>query len=423
MGLIQGQEMSDQVLSLNVQGSRKLIVASDKTQLLYLLLDVHPPADIKAARLPLNLCLVIDRSTSMRGDRIERVKNAAALVVEKLGSQDIISVIAFSDRAEVILPASHVQDRHRLVAHVRGIITSGGTEIYQGLLAGVGELRKVALDRRVNHIILLTDGQTYGDAENCLQLAHKAAKDGIGLSAFGIGTDWNDRFLDQLVAPSGGQSAYIETATQVVELLQQRIQGLGAIYASNLRLGTEFPVGLNLISGFKVAPFAQPLANEEFQLKLGHVEAQSPLLALLEVAVDPQLPGRTIQIPLRVRADIPSQQLVDYRLQRDFSLSVVAEEPAFNPPQILVDAVRALNLYRMNEKVWSDVEVGNIDQATTRMRRLTTRLLEAGQTDLARQAQMEAERLASIGTLSLAGRKGLKYGTRSLLTQTINLEE
>lgn len=415
--------MSDQVLSLNVQGSRRLIAAADRTQLLYLLLDLRPPADVKAARLPLNLCLVIDRSTSMSGDRIERVKNAAALVLDKLGSQDIISVVAFSDRAEVILPASRVQDKHRLVAHVRGIITSGGTEIYQGLLAGVGELRKVSLERRVNHVILLTDGQTYGDAEACLQLAIKSAKDGIGLSAFGIGTDWNDQFLDQLVLPSGGQSAYIETAAQVLEILQHRIQGLGAIYASNVRLGTEFPVGVQLKSGFKVAPFAQPVASEDLQLKLGQIEALSPLLTLLELAVEPQLPGRTIQIPLRVRADIPSQHLVDHRFQRDYSLSVVTEEPAFNPPQILVDAVRALNLYRMNEKVWSDVELGNIEMATTRMRQLTTRLSEAGQQNLAQQAQLEAERLASLGSLSLAGRKGLKYGTRSLLTQTINMEE
>jgi hypothetical protein len=97
----------------------------------------------------------------------------------------------------------------------------------------------------------------------------------------------------------------------------------------------------------------------------------------------------------------------------------VTDEPRINPPKALTDAVQALNLYRLNEKVWQEIEGGDLPQATTRMRRLTTRLLEAGHTQLAQQAYAETERLASMGTLSLEGRKRLKYGTRSLLTQTV----
>jgi hypothetical protein len=88
----------------------------------------------------------------------------------------------------------------------------------------------------------------------------------------------------------------------------------------------------------------------------------------------------------------------------------------------LTDAVQALNFYRLNEKVWEEIEDGDLSKATTRMRRLTTRLLEAGHTQLAQQAYAESERLSNMGSLSHEGRKRLKYGTRSLLTQTISLE-
>ena len=68
--------------------------------------------------------------------------------------------------------------------------------------------------------------------------------------------------------------------------------------------------------------------------------------------------------------------------------------------------------------VWEEVEAGRLDVATTQMRHLSTRLLEAGETDLASQAQQEMARIANAGTMSLEGRKKLKYGTRALINRT-----
>jgi hypothetical protein len=138
--------------------------------------------------------------------------------------------------------------------------------------------------------------------------------------------------------------------------------------------------------------------------------------------IEPQLPGRNISLSLNLASDIPTHSIQNYVSKQNYELAVVVDEPRINPPQALMNAVQALNFYRLNEKVWQDVEAGDLPEATTRMRRLTTRLLEAGHTQLAQQAYSETERLSSIGTLSLEGRKRLKYGTRSLLTQTINLE-
>jgi Ca-activated chloride channel family protein len=415
--------MATDLLDVRVLGSRQAIAALDFAQLLYLLVDIRPPRQMKIEQRPLNLCLVIDRSTSMKGERLERVKAAASLLIEKLGPDDFISIITFSDRAEVVVPSSRVETKSALIARARSVIASGGTEIYQGLRAGVLELGKVTLKDKTNYLILLTDGHTYGDDDACLTLAQKIAAQGIGLSAFGIGSDWNDQFLDSLVSPSSGQSAYIESANQVFEFLQKRINGLGMVYAQNLRLLPEFPMGVSLKSGFKVAPFAQPLSTDSTTYRLGAIEGRAPLSVLLEFTIEPQLPGRNINLPLHLTSDIPAYSVQNYVSKNSFELAVVTEEPRINPPKELTNAVQALNLYRLNEKVWEEVEVGNLTQATTRMRRLTTRLLEAGHAQLAQQAYAETERLASLGTLSLEGRKRLKYGTRSLITQTINLED
>jgi hypothetical protein len=113
----------------------------------------------------------------------------------------------------------------------------------------------------------------------------------------------------------------------------------------------------------------------------------------------------------------------NYTVTHPFTIQTVLEPVEEDVPEVVLRAVRALSFYRMNEQVWQEVEEGNLEVATMRLRRLTTRLLEAGQTQLAQQAYAETERLASIGTLSLEGRKRLKYGTRSLMTHGINLEK
>jgi hypothetical protein len=143
----------------------------------------------------------------------------------------------------------------------------------------------------------------------------------------------------------------------------------------------------------------------------------------LEFTIEPQLPGRNISLALNLAGDIPTHSVQNYVSKQNYELTVVTDDPRINPPKVLTDAVQALNFYRLNEKVWEEIEDGDLTKATTRMRRLTTRLLEAGHTQLAQQAYSESERLSNMGTLSLEGRKRLKYGTRSLITKTIALED
>ena len=88
-----------------------------------------------------------------------------------------------------------------------------------------------------------------------------------------------------------------------------------------------------------------------------------------------------------------------------------------SPPAALIEAARRLNLYRMQEKAWEEAQSGQLDAAAARMRRLTTRYMETGDLRLAQQAELEAQRLGRLGTMSPEGRKVLKYGTRSLLGQ------
>lgn len=418
--LVETNELS---LSVRIQASREQIPLTDKVQLLYILADLIPPSQQKNnQQLPLNLSLVIDRSTSMKGKRLRSVKKAVDLIVEKMTGNDILSIISFSDRAEVVVPAEFVQNTMMISSKVRSILASGGTEIYQGLNAAYKEMIKHPLKNYNNHLILLTDGHTYGDSEQCIELAGKAAEMGIGFSGFGIGTEWNDQFLDQLVAPSGGQSGFIEMPEDVITYLQKRIQGLGQLFAKNVYLQNDFPKSMTLAQAFKMQPFAQPVETKGERINLGDVEERTPLSVLLEFNVEPQPIETRINLPLTFVGRVFDQNQ-ERTFKQQHQIMVVSHPKTEQPPQDIISAVRNLSMHRMNEKVQEEVEAGNIDMATTRMRYLSTRLLQAGETDLAHQAHVEAERLENVGSLSEDGHKRIKYGTRALMNQTILMDK
>ena len=416
-------ETSPLSLKIEVTASREKINLSSTQQVLYLLIEASPPQYISEKQQPLNLCLVIDRSTSMQGERLRAVKAAVDLIVEKLSSEDVISIVSFSDRADIVVPGGPVTNKRIISSRVRNISASGGTEIYQGLNAGFKQLKLVNLEDYTNHLILLTDGHTYGDAQECLDLANRASLQNVGFSAFGIGTEWNDQFLDQLVAPSGGQSGYIESPRKVIDYLRDRIKGLGQIYAQNVRLKNDYPRSISINKGFKLVPFAQPLSFDDPEIRLGDIEGRYPISFLLEIQVEPQPIETRINIPILLQADIPGQRSQERTFKQTQEIFVLNNAPSAAPPEKIIEAVRVLNMYEMNEKVLEEVDAGRLDVATRRMRHLTTRLLQAGQTQLAHQAHSEADRLENMGTMSMEGRKKLKYGTRALMNQTINLND
>jgi Ca-activated chloride channel family protein len=87
------------------------------------------------------------------------------------------------------------------------------------------------------------------------------------------------------------------------------------------------------------------------------------------------------------------------------------------PPAIL-SALAKVTIFQIQENAWKSLEKGDVADATRRLETMATRLLDLGEHQLARAALLEAGRLARSGHLSPAGRKTIKYGTRSLSLST-----
>ena len=397
--------------------SRPNLVRLEEPQMLYVILDLQAPVESRRIPSPpLNACIVIDRSTSMKGEKMDVVKSAAVQVFRKLRPQDILSVVAFSDRAEVIIPASYHQDRSRLEARIQMIQPSGGTEIFQGLEAGAKEVMRSHDAKRVNHIILLTDGQTYGDEQKCLQLASKLNERNIGISAMGIGEEWNDIFLDVLATRTGGSSAYIAEPQDIETLLLKKFDALAQIYAEDVVLDTEEMDGINLSYAFRLQPDPAPIMLDEPALRLGQILQDTSTRVIFEYVIHPTAVKSDVAKVLdgKLKVSISSKPLPTPPFGMRFQRSVSDNPETDTPPPEILQALSRLMLYRMQDKARVEIEKGNIEAGTRQLKTLAANLLTQGERSLAQTIMLEVEHIQQKEGISDEGSKKIKYGTRAL---------
>lgn len=405
--------------TLRVSPSKRALNVLNEPQVLYLLLEVVPmrqavPKKDRGGRM--NLTLVLDRSTSMRGLRLDKVKIAAHQIIDQMSADDILSVVTYSDRAEVIIPASPVKDKLALRSMISMMRAEGGTEIFHGLDAGITENQRHLGPRMVNHVILITDGRTFGDEPQCLELAKKAAKKGINISAMGIGEEWNDSFLDALVSCTGGTSTYINSPAAVVKFLNERVRSLSDSFAERLQLTIAPDPDVTLESVFKLSPTPQPADIRPQPIQIGTLQHNKSVSMLVQLQMPPSSrTGFRTVARLDVSGDVLTTERQGYQVLSDVSVEISENAQIEEPPLAILDALGKLTLYRMQQKAEEAVAKGNVAEATRRLENLATRLLAAGQEDLAQMAIVEARRVATTNMLSEEGRKTLKFGTRMLL--------
>jgi Mg-chelatase subunit ChlD len=214
------------------------------------------PQISQTPRAPVDLVTVLDISGSMAGTKLALLKRAMGFVIQNLGSNDRLSVIAFSSTARRLFPLRRMSDagRQQALQAVNSLVANGGTNIAEGLRKGA----KIMEDRRdkkpVASIILLSDGQdTYtvsGSGNNqpkpnyqlLLPLSiHGGNNTGfqIPVHAFGFGADHDASSMHAISETSGGTFSFIETEAVIQDAFAQCIGGLLSVVVQELQVGVE----------------------------------------------------------------------------------------------------------------------------------------------------------------------------------------
>ena len=416
------QALAMQPVQLKVVTSRVRLPWLEEPQVIYTLLELVPASPrTPALPPPLNLCLVLDRSTSMQGERMDTLKSAALELTRYLKTEDSLGVVSFSDRAEVVVPAHSPFDRRALEEGIRSIRPGGGTEIFHGLQVGLAEVQRAATSQSLNHLFLITDGRTYGDETPCLELADQAERAGIRISALGIGNEWNSAFLDNLAARSGGSCHFVQQLQDLKQFFLDKLRQLDALYAEGVRLQLAPGKHSRINFAFRLRPDPAPLPAGP-PILCGSLPVSGGLAVLLEFEIGPldehtarcSLASGEFNLPLTSIGNLATGN-GNLHVPVNLTLGVYGQTQPLMPPAPLIEAVRRVTMYRLQEQAQQDAVGGRIDQASRRLQRLATHLLADGQRSLARTALLEAELLQQHQQISAEGEKRMRYGTRALL--------
>jgi len=401
-------------VTLTLLQSRDEMPPMESQQMLYLFAEIRPQEGLRGPRKRLNIGLVIDRSTSMQGERLHNVKLAAVDLLESLQPDDRLAVVTFSDRAEVVVASQFARNRRALRSAIASIVADGGTEIYQGLAIGIEQVAPYLSDDTVTHVILLTDGRTYGDEELALSAATRAGADGIGISAFGIGEDWNDLFLDSLAHRSGGTSHYIDTPSKVQRVLRAQVRGLSNLVLKGLSARVGAAPGVEVQAAYRVLPNMELLPiKADNSIDLGNVLAGESCAIALELVVRDAEAGLHRVARLAAEANsIASARHVE--LWRDIEVTFTSDYQAKPVAPRLLNVLARLSVFSLQEQAWRVLESGDTRQATHYLESAATHLFDLGYRDLGRAAMLEVDRLSHGSDPSDKGRKKLRYGTRAL---------
>jgi Ca-activated chloride channel family protein len=220
-----------------------LRAASDATHVLVRLVAPSRPAnEAEVPRAPLDLALVIDRSSSMSGRPIEAALESAVRIVHGLRADDRVTIVAFDDRIEVVQSLVEATDREALAKRIKAIEARGSTNLFGGWEEGVKQLAPFTRKDRIARVILLSDGQSnqglLNEQEIFTQVA-KAAGAGITTSTVGLGHGFNESLMTGMATAGEGVANFGQTADDLDEAFEEQFAIISHSFLRQVRVSVQ----------------------------------------------------------------------------------------------------------------------------------------------------------------------------------------
>lgn len=247
-------------------------------------------------RPSVNVAIVLDRSGSMNGEKIERAKEAARIAIDRLDTRDIVSVVTYDDTVHVLLPATKVTDKAYLKNEIAKIQSGGSTALFAGVSKGAAEVRKFLEDNRVNRVILLSDGIANVGPDSPGELADLGAslsKDGMTVTTIGLGLGFNEDLMTQLAFKGEGNHYFVAEEAELAKVFNTEFGDVLSVVAQEVVVEIECQEGIRPI---RILDREGDIEGQKVTVRLPQIYSNQEKYVLLEVEVPAREEGTTLPI-------------------------------------------------------------------------------------------------------------------------------
>jgi Ca-activated chloride channel homolog len=272
--------------TLEVRQDRRLIRTTSHSRRYLLARVVAPNTPTARERSAVNLAIVLDRSGSMSGPKLDVAKAAVSEAIGRLQPQDRFSVVTYDDRIDIVIastPASG-EARRGALARLSTIEARGSTNLGEGWLRGCEQVAEHLTDGGIDRCLLLTDGLANAgitDPDELAGHAHALRARGISTSTFGVGNDFDERLLQHLADAGGGHFYYIADAPQIRDAISSEVGETLAVVARDVALEVTARADVRVEP---LSPYpAQTVANRT-SIALGDLISGQAVEVVLRVA-------------------------------------------------------------------------------------------------------------------------------------------
>ena len=389
-----------------------LRAATEASHVLVRIVAPTQPADLgNTTRAPLDLALVIDRSSSMSGRPIEAALESAVRIVRGLRNDDRVTVIAFDDRIEVVQPLTAITDRDALANRIKAIDARGSTNLFGGWEEGVKQLAPFTRKDRIARVILLSDGQANQglvvESEVFSQVA-KAAGAGITTSTVGLGHGFNESLMTGMANAGEGVANFGQTADDLDEAFEEQFAIISHSFLRQVKVSVQG--GSDVQARLVGELLENGIARSR---KLGTLPWDASLVAVIELKVG-ALAKADALAAVNFEAITKEGEVVKFGPEL-ISLPEVALA-AYSTLPVDADVAAAVGEAITAEKIEAIehlVRSGKLSEAKTELAALLLR------SDLSNWAKQKIEYLKELlDEDAIMAMKAMRYGRSRMMSQT-----
>jgi len=399
-----------------VEVDRGVLPAEGKQRAVVKITLDAPSPPRRTRRPPVNLSVVLDRSASMQGRKLEDAKEAAIEAVRRLDEGDVFSLVIYDHEVKTLIPAQRVVDKRSIESRIRRISSRGYTALFGGVSQGAAEVRRNPDPEYVHRILLLSDGRANvgpSTPEDLGRLGAALLKEKISVSTVGVGTDYNEDLMIRLSKESDGNAYFVESSQDLPRIFAAELGDLLSVVASQVVVEIVCPEGVRPVD---IIGRQGRIRGRKAELYLNQLYGAQEKYALLEVEVDPAAPGESREI---AEARVSYTDALTRKPGRAVARAEVKfseEERAVNESaNVTVQRDYHLNLNALaKDRAVSLSDKGEADEAVQELKKAGEALREAGERfrdpvllEKAEETEEEAARIQDEG-MSKTRRKALR---------------